>query len=298
MAAARQEFGRTPTLNKAVDPVTTSADVEPAANVTALAAAAAPTARRRHPADAAAGRGCSTCPSSGRSFVTPIVAVIHQIPIVGDVLHPFIGYPVQPGAPGTPVPRDVKVISFDGTPIYVHFMPAVGLPAGQKAPTILDGPGLAAAGRDEPRRRVWTDSSPNDVGRRRGAARTPGTTSSPGTRVVSGTRAARCSSTLRTTRARTSRRSSAGWRRSRRSDSTTPPRSIRGSAWSARPTAAASNWHRGHRPPGRRDRADHRMAHPDHVAVQGRGVQERLGHLLAAALIGTNARVNPGSTPA
>ena len=59
---------------------------------------------------------CSSFPSSGRLFVTPVVALIHQIPIVGDILHPFIGYPVQFGLPGgTPMPRDVKVISFDGT---------------------------------------------------------------------------------------------------------------------------------------------------------------------------------------
>ena len=79
--------------------------------------------------------------------MTPIVAVIHQIPIISDLLHPFIGYPVQIGLPvGTPVPRDVKVISFDGTPIYVHFMPARGLQAGQRAPTILNGPGMPLPG--------------------------------------------------------------------------------------------------------------------------------------------------------
>ena len=79
--------------------------------------------------------------------MTPIVALIHQIPIMSDLLHPFIGYPVQIGLPaGTPVPRDVKVISFDGTPIYVHFMPARGLQAGQRAPTILNGPGMPLPG--------------------------------------------------------------------------------------------------------------------------------------------------------
>ena len=36
---------------------------------------------------------------------------------------------------------------------------------------------------------------------------------------------------------------------------------------------------RRHRPPNRRDRADHRVAQPQHGAVQGRGVQEQLGHL-------------------
>ncbi|MCB0949892.1 MAG: X-Pro dipeptidyl-peptidase [Mycobacterium sp.] len=83
----------------------------------------------------------------GPLIVTPIVAFIHQIPVVSDVLHPLIGYPVRLGLPaGTPVPRDVKVTSFDGTRIYTHFMPALGLGPGQTAPTILNGPGLGLPG--------------------------------------------------------------------------------------------------------------------------------------------------------
>ena len=85
-------------------------------------------------------------PVIGPVFVTPIVAAIHMIPIVGDIIHPFIGYPVQPGAPGAPVSRDVMITSFDGTNIYVHFMPASGLRAGDVAPTILEGPGLGMPG--------------------------------------------------------------------------------------------------------------------------------------------------------
>ena len=86
-------------------------------------------------------------PVVGPLIVTPIVALINQIPIVSDVLHPLIGYPVQPGlSAGTPLPRDVKVISFDGTQIYTHFMPALGLAPGQTAPTILNGPGLGLPG--------------------------------------------------------------------------------------------------------------------------------------------------------
>lgn len=85
-------------------------------------------------------------PVIGPAFVTPVVAAIHMIPIVGDVIHPFIGYPVRPGAPGTPVSRDVMLTSFDGTKIYVHFMPASGLRAGKVAPTILEGPGLGMPG--------------------------------------------------------------------------------------------------------------------------------------------------------
>jgi ABC-2 type transport system ATP-binding protein len=86
-------------------------------------------------------------PIIGPYFVTPIVAFIHQIPIVSDILHPLIGYPRRRGLPaGTPLPRDVKVISFDGTGIYTHFMPAVGLAPGQTAPTVLNGPGLSLPG--------------------------------------------------------------------------------------------------------------------------------------------------------
>jgi ABC-2 type transport system ATP-binding protein len=92
-------------------------------------------------------KGLQYLPVLGQTVVTPIVTLIHQIPLIGDVLHPFIGYPVQLGLPaGTPTPRDVKVISFDGTKIYVHFFPAAGLPADKPAPTILDGPGLALPG--------------------------------------------------------------------------------------------------------------------------------------------------------
>jgi ABC-2 type transport system ATP-binding protein len=86
-------------------------------------------------------------PVLGPVLFTPIVAIVHQIPIFGDVLHPLLGYPVQPGAsPNAAQPRDVKVVSFDGTEIYVHFMPATGLQSDDQAPTILDGPGLGMPG--------------------------------------------------------------------------------------------------------------------------------------------------------
>ncbi|MDP9168314.1 MAG: prolyl oligopeptidase family serine peptidase, partial [Actinomycetota bacterium] len=85
-------------------------------------------------------------PVIGPIFVTPVVAAIHLIPVVGDVIHPFIGYPVEPGAPGAPLSRDVMITSFDGTQIYVHFMPASGLTATQKATTVLEGPGLGMPG--------------------------------------------------------------------------------------------------------------------------------------------------------
>jgi len=107
MAAARHEsFGRTPTLTKAVNPVTTSGDAGPVAStVTALAVAAAPPAVVARPQTPPLAL-LQLVPVIGPNFVTPIVGFIEQIPLIGDVLHPLIGYPVQPGLPAdTPVPR-------------------------------------------------------------------------------------------------------------------------------------------------------------------------------------------------
>ena len=86
-------------------------------------------------------------PVMGRFVVTPIVQVIHVIPFVSDIVHPLIGFPIDHDAPpGTPRARTVRVVSFDGTEIYVNFMPAKGLQAGQSAPTILSGPGVGLPG--------------------------------------------------------------------------------------------------------------------------------------------------------
>lgn len=102
-------------------------------------------------------------PVVGEFLVTPIVAFIHRIPLVGEFLHPYIGWPVDHhAAPGAPQPRDVKLTSFDGRTIYVHFMPARGLQADQEAPTVLNGPGLGLPGSTA--LDVWADTLlPNDV---------------------------------------------------------------------------------------------------------------------------------------
>lgn len=130
-AAARREL--------AVDPV------EPEAKAAVATAKAAPSVvaiEQVAPLEA-----LQYVPILGPALVTPIVAVLHQIPVVGDVLHPLVGYPVQWGLPaGAPRPRDVKVISEDGTQIYVHFMPATTFNADGKALTVLDGPGLGLPG--------------------------------------------------------------------------------------------------------------------------------------------------------
>lgn len=135
-AAARRDSD----LARPVDPVS---DIPPAA--------APASATPDHPVVAIAQTAplawLQRVPIIGPYIVTPIVAFIHQIPVVSDILHPLIGYPLRRGVPaGTPLPRDVKVISFDGTGIYTHFMPAVGLAPGRKAPTVLNGPGLSLPG--------------------------------------------------------------------------------------------------------------------------------------------------------
>ncbi|MEA2332716.1 MAG: type transport system ATP-binding protein [Thermoleophilaceae bacterium] len=48
-------------------------------------------------------------------------------------------------APGVQA-RDATVRSFDQTPISMHFFPAEGLAAGQRAPTVLIGPGWSSPG--------------------------------------------------------------------------------------------------------------------------------------------------------
>jgi ABC-2 type transport system ATP-binding protein len=146
MAAARQDFGRTPSLSKVANPVTTSADTDPVHASTLAAADAQPSvvAIPQTPLLAP----LQQLPIFGPMFVTPIVAVVHQIPLIGDILHPIIGYPV--GLTGGSTPRDVKVITSDGTAIYVHFFPAQGAALGTQAPTILNGPGLGLPGETNP----------------------------------------------------------------------------------------------------------------------------------------------------
>ena len=86
-------------------------------------------------------------PVLGPLVITPIVGFIHVLPFVGDILHPVIGFPIDHFAPpGAPRARNYRVTSFDGTRIFVNFMPAKGLQAGETAPTILNGPGLGLPG--------------------------------------------------------------------------------------------------------------------------------------------------------
>ena len=125
LAAARRDFGTARTLETGVSQETTNslvtADAEPAEPVDPAASAAEVAA-----IDAPPILGwVQQVPIIGPLFMTPIVTLINQIPLIGDILHPIIGYPVQFGCPRAPRRRGTcKVISFDGTQIYVHFFPA------------------------------------------------------------------------------------------------------------------------------------------------------------------------------
>ncbi|MGB2921023.1 MAG: CocE/NonD family hydrolase [Mycobacterium sp.] len=92
-------------------------------------------------------------------FVQPIVLGLQQVPILGAILQPFIGYrvfapiDVNVGAlvpEGAPVAFTTMVTSFDGVQISTNFFPASGLGAGETATTVLNGPGLGSAGNIDP----------------------------------------------------------------------------------------------------------------------------------------------------
>lgn len=93
------------------------------------------------------------------SFVPQVLVIVHQVPVVNDLLAPLIGdaemvdVNVDVGAlapAGTPVAYTVKVTSFDGAQISMNYFPASGLQAGDEAPTIFSGAGLSSAGDTNP----------------------------------------------------------------------------------------------------------------------------------------------------
>lgn len=103
-------------------------------------------------------------------FVSPVLVVLHQIPILNVVFAPIIGasriervYIDTTGLVAqnlnsqlepNPIAFTSTVISFDGTPISVNYFPALGLEHGEEAPTILNGPSLATAGYTDPTQEV------------------------------------------------------------------------------------------------------------------------------------------------
>lgn len=153
-AAARREFlGSVPALDKEGAPTATTLVAD--ATLAAKTAETAETAEADEPPQPVRAIPVTSLlaplqqiPIVGQLFVTPVVSIVHSIPFVGDILHPFIGYPV--GMTGGTTPRDYKVISSDGTAIYVHFFPARNVAPGTPAPTILNGPGLGLPGETNP----------------------------------------------------------------------------------------------------------------------------------------------------
>ncbi|OBB13404.1 hypothetical protein A5761_19485 [Mycolicibacterium setense] len=92
-------------------------------------------------------------------FVPQVLVIVHQMPVVNDLLAPLIGEAevvdvnVDVGAlapAGTPVAYTYKVTSFDGAEISMNWFPASGLQAGGEAPTIFSGAGLSSAGDTNP----------------------------------------------------------------------------------------------------------------------------------------------------
>ena len=272
-AARRESFGTSPTLTKVANPSAPA----PLAATLADPDETGPTPVVAIPYVAPL-QGLQYLPVVGPLLVTPIVTLIHQIPLIGDVLHPFVGYPTALGAPaGTPAPRDVKVVSFDGTQLYVHFFPTSKLSTDGTAPTILDGPGLALPGSTN-YLTAKDEFLPNDV-IGVGALLDAGynvVTWDPRGEWNSGGQLEIDSPDFE------GRDVSAiiSWL-------ATQPEVQIGEARCTRPThrhgrrlirRRRSAGRRRHRRPHRRDRADDRLAQPQHVAVQGPGVQEQLGH--------------------
>lgn len=96
----------------------------------------------------------------GKLLVPQALAVLHRIPILGDLLSPIIGYAqfvpftVNPytEAAGRPVAFTYQMPSFDGTPISVNYFPAINVSTGAvaSAPTVLAASGLASIASTDP----------------------------------------------------------------------------------------------------------------------------------------------------
>jgi ABC-2 type transport system ATP-binding protein len=96
----------------------------------------------------------------GALLIPQVLAIIHRIPLVGDLLSPIIGqakiveFTVAPGelAEGRPTAFTYKMPSFDGTLISVNYFPAVDVATGvvADAPTVLAASGLACAANTDP----------------------------------------------------------------------------------------------------------------------------------------------------
>jgi ABC-2 type transport system ATP-binding protein len=87
-------------------------------------------------------------------------------------LRPFLAALVAAGAlalPATAAADDATVTSFDGTTLVVHFVPAVGLQPGERAPTVLQGPGWSQPGTTDENAGDSAETGATGVGTLRGA---------------------------------------------------------------------------------------------------------------------------------
>ena len=234
MAAARQDFGRTPSLNKAVSAVTTSDDRR--SGIQRSGRNRHGTARHRHTADvasatvAAASRRRAIVRDAGRRAHSPDTlrrrrsASDHRLSAWSDGRHDAAG-------------REGDLVRRH--PYLRPFLPGAGSGEGDAGADDPERPGPGPSRRDKPH--CCRQSVPAQPGHRDGpAACRTATTSSRGIRAANGVRAAGSRSTRRNSRAKTCRPSSVGWLSSPRSNSTRPM--IRGSAWSAPRMAAVFSW--------------------------------------------------------
>ena len=96
----------------------------------------------------------------GSLLVPQVLAVIHRIPIVGELLSPIIGqaeivtFDANPYALAAdrPTAFTYRMPSFDGTLISVNYFPAINVSDGlvDSAPTVLAASGLACAANTDP----------------------------------------------------------------------------------------------------------------------------------------------------
>lgn len=96
----------------------------------------------------------------GSLLLPQVLAVVHRIPIVGQLLTPLIGastvvtFTVAPHAvaAGRPTAFTYLMPSFDGTGISVNYFPALNVAAGEvsSAPTVLAASGLATIANTDP----------------------------------------------------------------------------------------------------------------------------------------------------
>lgn len=96
----------------------------------------------------------------GALLVPQVLAIVHRIPLVGDLLSPVIGqaeiveFDVSAAelADGRPTAFTYQMPSFDGTLISVNYFPALNVASGavDSAPTVLAASGLACAANTDP----------------------------------------------------------------------------------------------------------------------------------------------------